>query len=1170
MVKAKARSVGVVFSFFAALLLTMGQAVGSETPEKIPPYPNGYVMLGDMELVALLPPSTNAKIESFDFDADMNVRSSGFVGHGVYSHSNGSMPLIEKGRMHVSDHDEMFVLYWSVSDNSIYLKVYDEKEKKEYGPYCVVCGVTLYKRGNVETIMVTMAVGDIDNDNKDEAVIAYRHIGNTATRQSYTSSVTIKVFKWDGSSIEYSGFGEVGGIMKLLIGDFNGDAKNELLFLTQYPGPYGNQNSDYQATFFKLSDHQLSEIKRVRFSSPYDNTLGCWSVALVCGTHVVAGDIDGDSSDEIAMVNSVWYVGVVDFESDLSVKSVRFSKSSNSNTDVVSGLKIAIADLNGDGKKEIVSTRWNDSLPLLPSKKGFVFRVYGPKGGGSLDMLTMKVLPTAGDSVFCDMTAGDLDGRVATGEDRFDEEIAFVAGDIGASILILDKESFFNPSPVVTPRSSVSCGQFQSVKNIIAADLDGDSLVLGTPEIYGIEDHLDYTAIVAEPPKHLDFVKDINGEWRELNVSRIIGVPGIEEAFYAEFKDKAGNAITITDKHSTDQNFSVGLKTDVSNKWSFLGVSVKGYADAAAGYSFNHKKSEWNESYSSVEMANDVRALDDDYLLYRSQNIYLWIYPVLGKNNEQADNGERGQLFIEVSRPGPFKKRFVPGKMVEWYQPVHENGNLFSYPWAEEQMEGFDPSNLKTERTTIGLGGGDVEEEVVWSESSENGTETSWTHKMNFDLTLGFKAKVYSLKFGASVHTHYDEAWTHLHTSVSETSLSKGITVATCPVNVNYAYAFSPYIYAHNALGCLDLNYTVDLAYGTSGEWWQNLSGYGSNPDLALNLPWRWVAYKDEDTDKWKFKFNEGAEDLKKSKSIFFVGEDGKPFGYVVKAGKKVKVKARVYNYSFVPVSQGVTVRFEYQKGQNKRVWDDKEKRWVYKMVWGDRIKVEDVTISPIPAYQNPQNTPNWEWAETTFDTTGLEGNYLRFWVTVDPDNEITEIYGHDNGDKYDNNEGYSSVNLAVVSDDDLAKLNVMPGESKRDQTYRVGGVENDLVMDEVRFSDETPQEGETVDVTARIRAEGANFSHVTVYFYDDDPEKGGSERPFDVEMIPVLRDGESYEVRVKYRTEDKGGKTVKIYAEVEARRGEKSVENNVDLGEIYVREANGSWRDEVIGRLRN
>ncbi len=1165
---------------FAAVLFVLfcTALYAGEDPGAAPPMKNGYTLLSDMEIVTMSaesalyhlreytipqpPKDKDNKIESKDIPPDnlytpIHAEALGASGEHAnpvpptpvpptpptppappkpsphITSARAAMLKIIRCRMHTQDHDELAILYNDPSGTL--LRIHDYKEDRDYGPYSIPLV------DNDSHTKWDGCASDLNGDGSDEVVVAS---GNPV----YGSSAEIKVVVVDKNEKQFSHTIDAPddfGPFNVVAGDFNGDGREEILVVTISRG-----DATYHLWFLTFDGSGIKEEATEKVPSGAGFKDLSWVQAIL------AEDIDYDGDLELILSNRKWLMFIVNFNNDFSVESIKKEDASHLNnlclqeSDKLTFSHVVMdsGDVDGDGRRELfVSRIFNMNGKGCFYLKGFKFN-----SDGSYSTYFRLGMNTEGASRPFLMVA-NIDGREDPNKPNFSDELIW--GITGTSqndcyyTMLIEK---FTPDAEVIhyaankfPLVGCSIGKADIPIQVAPVDMDGDSVILGQPLHYIIEGHLDYTAVLQEPPKHIDFIKGTDGKWKVINISRVMGVPGITETFYAEFKDQRGRALTVEDKSITDYNFSVGVKSETEFGFKFLGTEVESKIKASFKYTYEHNKDTWNRNYSETEIASDVKAMDDDSLIYKSQTIHIWLYPILGKSQHEAKNGQRGQLFIEISRPGPFTKKTMFGRNVEWYQPVHENGNLLSYPWSPDQLDGYDEDNLKANPMTIDLGGGENELEVVWKNASENGTELSWTHKIAADLSMGFKAKILAVEEKLEVEGSYDEAWTHLNSTITETTATRGITIHTCPVEEDYSYAFTPYIYTHKKLGCLMVSYTANPSYGASSQWWQEGSGYGSNPDLALNLPWRWVAHR-EGEDKWVFEFNEDEMERKKSKSIFYLDENGEPFGYTVKEGKRITVKARIYNYSFVdtPKDKPVTVRFEYQLGENKRAYDQKLKRWVYKMVWSKRTKLADVDIAPIPGYQNPNGEPNWRWAETSFDTTGKGGYYIRFWVTVDPENRITEIYGHDNGEKYSNNEGYSCIPLAVVSQEQQeAPPEAIPGPPR-------------VVVSSITASKKTAREGEIITVEAVVKALGKDFKHVPVFFYDD---IDGPERPFDVELIPHLRRGESYLITVKYNTSGKSG-PIRIHADAEG---------NIASTEILVSPAYSGWKGELLKELK-
>jgi len=172
-------------------------------------------------------------------------------------------------------------------------------------------------------------------------------------------------------------------------------------------------------------------------------------------------------------------------------------------------------------------------------------------------------------------------------------------------------------------------GQYATQKVVVAAgDFDNDSVVLGEPDHWVIEGHHDFSAIIAEPPKHIDYIEDNDGVLCELNVSRMGGAPGSPEAsFYVKYEDNESTEITTTDKSGTDYGWGVETEVEIEKDFGIPKIGgVKTKIEASAGYDYSKNQETWNKDYQITEVGKELTAVNDDYIVYRGKNIHVWRY----------------------------------------------------------------------------------------------------------------------------------------------------------------------------------------------------------------------------------------------------------------------------------------------------------------------------------------------------------------------------------------------------------------------------------------------------------------------------------------------------------------------------------------------------------------
>ena len=111
-------------------------------------------------------------------------------------------------------------------------------------------------------------------------------------------------------------------------------------------------------------------------------------------------------------------------------------------------------------------------------------------------------------------------------------------------------------------------------------------------------------------------------------------------------------------------------KVDISTQ---LDVSTK------VGKDYEDNYSSYNSSYQSRTVDSTASTARDDYLKARLQLLDIWRYRVYGA---ELDDPNGQYLYYDVILPGPYDSLVATGGGLTfpWYQPLHENGNILSYP----------------------------------------------------------------------------------------------------------------------------------------------------------------------------------------------------------------------------------------------------------------------------------------------------------------------------------------------------------------------------------------------------------------------------------------------------------------------------------------------------------
>ncbi len=171
-------------------------------------------------------------------------------------------------------------------------------------------------------------------------------------------------------------------------------------------------------------------------------------------------------------------------------------------------------------------------------------------------------------------------------------------------------------------------------------------------------------------------------------------------------------------------------------------------------------------------------------------------------HHQQSENF----LYVEFSVPDEISHSDVDGSTLEWHQPVHEPGNILSYPWSLTQLENQFGDKVDALTTTPQCMATDTSTQTAttqWSqgssESNSNGSTNSFSDElsMSYSVSAGVEG-VDAASFSAGLDIAGSTSLNTLNESISSMSSSKGITINK-PV-FGYSsdccnYAFGQYIF---------------------------------------------------------------------------------------------------------------------------------------------------------------------------------------------------------------------------------------------------------------------------------------------------------------------------------------------------------------------------------------
>lgn len=610
---------------------------------------------------------------------------------------------------------------------------------------------------------------------------------------------------------------------------------------------------------------------------------------------------------------------------------------------------------------------------------------------------------------------------------------------------------------------------------VVPFDLDGKSVYLGAPVHLTADDMITTDYVIQEPPKHAfyDNRPTIGGQPNP-NFGKVVNVSR-DDDFHVELIDE--KKTTLSSKSTDTSAMSVGTSASLTAKETLkagvagIGVSFSAEASAKVGYDFGQNKKSYNSNYSERTLSYGGQTNREDYLAGRLQLFDIWryrIYGVAGATGEPPAEGA-GNAFYDLVLPGPALNFQGGASSFDWYQPTHENGNVLSY--ARPTNNFFTPADLgsyrlpcddrpdaacapcdRTSDKACGLYGTRIVREPLipasrqawtgnqtfvslnFTNTATSGRErsTDKTLSENADVKVSVGAKANSLGASVSVEgtfeveQHGKFSWGHAVTAENASTSGTGITLRTSQGNANQGYPFFPAFYS-TADGTIKAAYAVDVLGGSAAQrqFWAAL--YGGKPDPALNLPGRFQPDGSGSKQQWQ---PNPLLSRKALRGFFLRHPDPNPvtgeYGYLAEAplvGDKVRLEARVYNYSTGQAAENLKARFQIVR-LDENTYAEVDPR-TNRPLADPYLQLDPSLRTTIgKTIVGTMNPLDLKTASIVWDSglvpppgagtmpAGASQSY-RVYVVLDPDDEIDEIYDAERPGTFDpgqNNEGYSDI----------------------------------------------------------------------------------------------------------------------------------------------------------------
>lgn len=722
---------------------------------------------------------------------------------------------------------------------------------------------------------------------------------------------------------------------------------------------------------------------------------------------------------------------------------------------------------------------------------------------------------------------------------------------------------------------------------LVAADLQGRSAHLGPPSVMRISSHSQPSVILGAPPMHIDYVLP---DGTTASAADIVNFSAVPSSFQSQYtmsetgSNQSSDTNTTSYSYTTTEEGMVGFNL----KPPYL-PSVKGSIKTTTSDKDETVSSDYAFEKNEFEYDASTTTGFSDEIWYSENSFNLYIYRVLGETACPADNPtctpeEEQPLYVMFSGPNSSGTGPASGATTEWYQPVHEPGNIFSYPWDQTQLQyQFDQVHLLSGPQHFFTDGSTQTQHLSWAQGQGSnvtaGSSNNHSYEKGYSLTAGKTiGKILDINIEGDIDYNESTSLETLNQSTSSMGASQGIAISKPGDFLNYPlyqYRVEPYIFGRppdpqavdnpdvpeqvKAFGPLQAAFAANPLASGSGSWWTSSQNpYKQSFDVALNHPVRWtvdvvskgsglnclgsavdcLTFNAPDPDNlWNSEFY-----WMRGLFVTLNGGSG-PQRNQATAGDNVFLTTRVYNYSFMdmPVDSTIKVRF-YRQELNGTVPS------------GNSVLIDEVDIDPLVGFNSDSapDTPNWATAGTSFDTTGLDNTTHIFWVLVWAEdsggNMLSELAGH----------GLSTKPGSLNSIGDVLLEEVTLDGAQQTFSNNVGYLHSKFYIAStgveapppagapflsIENAEVTPNEaapGDKVIISADVLSTGAAADAVSVQFfpdagawqaYQDDPSLEAP-RAFDIEMLPHINAGETDHLEVPFRTNACGMQHILIVAQ--------------------------------------
>jgi hypothetical protein len=381
-----------------------------------------------------------------------------------------------------------------------------------------------------------------------------------------------------------------------------------------------------------------------------------------------------------------------------------------------------------------------------------------------------------------------------------------------------------------TESSQLYTGTIPSLRSdvLIPADIQGRSLVLGSPTVLRVTNQIQPDLVLAMPPMHVDYVapKDtslagyqpadygcnINDTAQPciVNVSVMPNFSQLNKDAFATKYDFTSSSSTTANQSSTT-SWGVSVKASVGVSASFNDGLENASLDIKNTTKASHDETVKNtySTYKGKSESIDISTGFADHLRFTKKDMNIYYYPVLGCDSNEGkctNDGTSAKTYVEFSVPDQVRYYNVDGYTFDWYQPVYEKGNVLSYPWTSSLLQKAFTDKVQQIAASpecFLIGHGQAATHTSWSngvkEGQSSGSASSFSDELSMSGSEGLGVEgVDSADVNWSLDIAAHTSLNTLNESASSLSASHGITLQVPDFGIPAdccTYGYAQYIF---------------------------------------------------------------------------------------------------------------------------------------------------------------------------------------------------------------------------------------------------------------------------------------------------------------------------------------------------------------------------------------